>query len=461
MASVTFSSQASATGIQGSAPVLRNAAYLVTSLFFLWGLVNNSLPAIVPKVQEACQLNDVQVGFVASAFWVAYFVMAMPAGIIMRRFGYKGAIVAGLSLGALGCGLFISAAWALSFGFFLLALFVLSSGMAFLETAANPYIAVLGDPAKAANRLNFAQTFNGLAAFVASLWLSKLILGTPKIAHLEMELLKKTDEANYLLALAQDAKSVTPTFLALGGALALAALVFFFAKLPDTREHQAGASELEEEKGLFAQLFSNKYFLFSVLAQFCYVGAQVGVDDFFLRYVPDVTGLSKLDATTYLGLVLGCFMLGRVLGTSLMTKISARTLLGIFATVNVCLLAYCGFAPKYVAPTHLFELPAWLMLGEKLVLTTHPAPYVLMGVKFFMSIMFPTIFSLGLTGLGKATKLGSTLLVMSIVGGAMFPPFMGWISKTTGVFAYSYLVPMACTLVVLAFSFAKPKTASA
>jgi FHS family L-fucose permease-like MFS transporter len=452
----TLASQAPASGITGSASALRTAAYLVTSLFFLWGLVNNSLPAIVPKVQEACRLNDVQVGFVASAFWVAYFVMAMPAGIVMRRFGYKGAIVAGLSLGALGCALFISAAWALSFSFFLIALFVLSSGMAFLETAANPYMAVLGDPAKAANRLNFAQAFNGLAAFVASLWLSKLILGTPKIAAAEMAILKTTDEAKYLLALAEDAKSVTPTFLAIGGALAITAVVFFFVNLPDTREHQAGASELEEEKGLFAQLFSNKYFLFGVFTQFCYVGAQVGVDDFFLRYVPDVTGLSKIDATTYLGLVLGCFMLGRVLGTSLMTRISARTLLGIFAAANIVLLGYCGFAPKYIAPTHVFELPGWLLLGDKLVLTTHPAPYVLMGVKFFMSIMFPTIFSLGLTGLGKATKLGSTLLVMSIVGGAMFPPFMGWISKTTGVFAYSYLAPMVCTVVVLAFSFAKP-----
>jgi FHS family L-fucose permease-like MFS transporter len=447
------------SGLSGTPAQLRTAAILVTSLFFLWGIVNNSLPAIVPKVQEACRLNDVQVGFVASAFWVAYFLMPMPAAVVMRRFGYKGAIVAGLALGAIGCGLFISAAWALSFAAFLFALFVMSSGMAFLESAANPYITVLGDPAKGANRLNFAQAFNGLAAFVASLWISKLILGTPKHPAAAMEALKVTDEPAYLAALAEDAKSVGPTFLVIGGILALAALVFFITKMPDSREHEAGHSEIEEDKGALSQLFSNKYFLFGVFAQFAYVGAQVGVDDFFLRYVPDVTGLGKIDATTYLGLILGFFMLGRIVGTSLMTKIPARTLLGAFAVANIMLLAYCGFAPKYVAPTHEFPLPAWLLLGDKLVLTSHPAPYVLMGVKFFMSIMFPTIFSLALTGLGKATKLGAMLLVMSIVGGAALPPLMGLISKTTGVFAYSYLAPMVCMFVVLGFSMMKPKQA--
>jgi FHS family L-fucose permease-like MFS transporter len=442
--------------VTGSPSAIRRATYLVTSLFFFWGIVNNSLPAIIPKVQEACRLNDIQAGFVASAFWVAYFVMPYPAAVIMRRFGFRGAIVVGLGLGAVGCGLFVAAASTVSYAIFLIAPFVLSSGMAFLETAANPYISVLGEPARAPHRLNLAQTFNGIAAFISALWLSKLILGTPRHDVATMLRLRAQDLPAYQAALAEDARSVIPVFVVIGAMLAAAAAVFVFVSLPDSKEHTRGRSEFEEEKEIFSTLLKNRYFLYGVAAQFAYVGAQVGVDDFFLRYVPAVTGMARNDATTYLGLILGCFMLGRVVGTSLMSRIDARVLLGLFAAVNIVLLLYCGLARATSAPTFSIAVPSWLMLGNHLVFTSHPAPYVLMAVKFFMSIMFPTIFSLALGGLGKATKLGATLLVMSIVGGAVLPPVMGLISRTTGTFAYSYLAPMVCMVAVLAFSFARP-----
>lgn len=453
---------------------MKVAAALVTLLFFFWGIVNNSLPAVVAKVREACDLTTLQASLLASAFWAAYFIMPIPASIMMRRKGYKGAIVFGLLLGCAGCLLFATAAWKVSYMLFLIAPFVAASGMAFLESAANPYISILGAPEKAPNRLNFAQAFNGVAAFVAALWGTKLILGNVKFDEAALKSLNPdfyTAQANgmqgqalnevkhavpaFIEALAANAQSVTPVFIAAAVAFAILTAVFIVTKLPDTREHEAGHSEVEEEKGVLKQLAANHYFLFGVGALFCYVGAQVGVDDFFLLYVPEVTGLQKADAGTYLGLILGCFMLGRIVGTSLMTKISARKLLAGFAVANVVLLTYCGFAPKYVAPMTEIPIPAWLGLGDKLVATSHPAPYVLMGVKFFMSIMFPTIFSLALTNLGKATKTGAMLLVMSIVGGAAFSPVMGLVADHSRM-AYSYLIPMLCMLPVLGFALAKP-----
>lgn len=488
MASVPTSSEKPAAGITGSPAALRTAAILVTTLFFFWGIVNNSLPAVVAKVREACELSTLQASLLASTFWAAYFIMPIPAAVIMRRYGYKGAIVTGLALAAVGCTIFAAAASSVSYALFLLAPFVAASGMAFLESAANPYISVLGAPEKAANRLNFAQAFNGVAAFVAALWGTKAIIGGVKHADADLKALNpayydalaankaagatpvfsaeklaelKHAAPAYLEALNENARSVTPVFITVAVAFALLTVVFVLTKLPDSREHEAGHSEVEEEAGVLKQLLANKYFVFGVVAQFCYVGAQVGVDEFFLLYVPQVTGLTADQAGTYLGLALGCFMLGRITGTSLMSKFSARTLLGVFAAANVLLLAYCGFAPHAAAAQHAVAIPTWLGLGENIVFTSHPAPYALMAVKFFMSIMFPTIFSLSLTGLGKATKTGAMLLVMSIIGGAVFSPLMGRVADVTHNIAFAYLLPCVCTVVVLAFAFAKPKGAVA
>lgn len=472
--------------IHGTPSQIRTAAILVTTLFFFWGIVNNSLPAVVAKVREACDLTTLQASFLASAFWAAYFVMPILAGVVMRRKGYKGAIVAGLTLGAVGCAIFAGAASLVNYALFLVAPFVAASGMAFLESAANPYISILGAPERAPNRLNFAQAFNGLAGFVAALWGTKAILGAVKHSgaglkalnpayyaalaendahagtHSAAEILKlKHAVPAFIEALDENARSVTPVFVCAAIAFAAVTAVFIFVKLPDTREHEKGHSEIEEEKFVLKELFANRYFLFGVFALFCYVGAQVGVDDFFLLYVPETTGLPKGDAGTYLGLILGCFMLGRVVGTSLMTAISARVLLGAFAAANIALLLYCGFATKQVAPMHEYDLPLWLGLGPKLVLTTHPAPYVLMAVKFFMSIMFPTIFSLAVVNLGDATKTAATMLIMAIVGGAVFSPIMGLVADTTHNIALSYLVPMACTVPVLAFALMRPTPAKA
>lgn len=465
------SDNASTPGIGGSPASLKVAAVLVTSLFFFWGLVNNSLPAVIAKVREACDLSALQAGYLASAFWVAYFVMPIPAAMVMRRYGYKGAIVFGLFLGTLGCAIFGAAASMISYPLFLLAPFVAASGMAFLESAANPYISVLGDPERAPNRLNLAQAFNGLAGFVASLWGTKLILGAVEYDDKQLRALNpdyyaaldtgagtplaiselKHASPAFLEALAANARSVSPVFVVAAVAFLILTVVFILARLPDSVEP---ASNEKKESHLGA-LVRNRYFVFGVIAMFCYIGAQVGVAEFFLMYVPSVTGMPKVEAGVYLGLALGCFMLGRVVGTSLMTLIKPRMLLLIFAVANVLLLTYCGFATPGESTGREIAIPSWLMLGDHILLTSHPAPYALMAVNFFMSIMFPTIFSLSITGLGRATKTGSTILIMSIVGGAVFAPVMGAVADQFKSMAFAYFVPMFCMIPVLVFALLK------
>lgn len=416
---------------------------LVTSLFFCWGLTNNLLPVLIPKLKAACELTNTQSMYVDVANWLAYFLMAFPVALIMRRFGYRAGIIAGLLVAAGGFLLVIPAAQAAAFPLFLTALFIGASGMVFLETAANPYISVLGPPDKAAFRLNLAQSFNGLAAVVAALWLSKIIINPDAVTE---EAFKAMDQAAQKSHLLEQAAMVIPPYVVISGALILLAVVFFFIKLPEIK----GPENATKSK---FNLFAHPLLVWGVVAQFFYVGAQVGVDATFLNYTHEVTGLSLYDATTYLGLILGCFFIGRVTGTALMAKIKPATLLAVYAIGCGGLLAACAWISKDAsAAQSIVEIPAWIGLGDKLVFTGHKAPYILMGVKFCMSIMYPTIFSLAIRGLGQNTKTGSAFLVMSIVGGAIIPIILGKIADKTGSFQPSYWLLALCMLPILLFA---------
>jgi FHS family L-fucose permease-like MFS transporter len=391
---------------------------------------------------------------VETANWGAYFLMALPAAVLMRRMGYKAGMLAGLFTAVLGCFLFIPAAKAALFPLLLTALFITASGMVFLETAANPYISVLGRQDRAAFRLNLAQSFNGLAALVAGLWLSKMIIKkeTPEqvlalfpkdegVAKLvtESATLPESQRVDFLLKqlheiapaahkqylLDQAAMVITP-YVCIGVFLLLIAILFVFVKLPEIKE-EAPASDAKS-----FSIFHHPLLLFGVIAQFCYVGVQCGIDANFINYTKEVTGLSQYDATTYLGLILGCFFLGRVSGTVIMSRVSPALVLLVFCIGTMGLMAAAaliGTDPH--AGKHVVSVPGWLGLGDELVFTTHAAPYLFMGMKFLMSIMFPTIFSLSLRGLGSYTKIGSSFLVMSIVGGALIPLIMGKVADTT------------------------------
>ncbi len=393
------------------------AVGLITLLFFLWGFALNLNPILIPHLKKACQLSDAQSAFIDSASYIAYFLLALPAGQFMKRHGYKGGILLGLGLFATGAFLFYPAAAMRSYGFFLGALFVIACGLTFLETAANPYITVLGDPEGATQRLNFAQSFNGLAATLAPLLGGMFILSGKSLTAAQTAAMPAPQLEAYLN---HEAAAVQGPFLLIGGFVLLIAVVLYFTRLPDI-------VEAADEEGAGRPLLQEKNLLLGVLTLFFYVGAQVCVSSFFIRFAGRVAGVEEKTAALYLaGSLLG-FMIGRFIGTALMRYVPASRLLAGYSLLNFFLVLVAVL-------TH-----GWFPV------------YALVGVQFFMSIMFPTIFSLSIRGLGSKTKEGSSLLIMAIVGGAVFPVIMGHVSDASSI-QVAYVVPALCFLVVFYFA---------
>ncbi len=401
------------------------AVILITSLFFLWGLASNLNPILIPHLKKACRLTDFQSALIDSAFYIAYFVMALPAGLFMKKYGYKGGIIFGLLLFATGAFLFYPAAETLVYAFFLGALFIIACGLAFLETAANPYITVVGDQENATFRLNLAQSFNGAAAFIAPLIGRTFILSGKNLSGADEAAMSPQELNTYLHT---EALSVQMPYIIIGLIVLTVAFLVWRTHLPDIIEQEDG----NRPSG---SIWGETNLLLGVLAQFFYVGAQVCVSSFFIRFSDKVAGLNEHSSAGFLSVALLGFMIGRFFGTALMKVMSPAKLLGIYAVINFFLL--------------LFAVKA----------TGMPAIYALIGVEFFMSIMFPTIFSLSIRGLGSKTKIGSSLVIMSIVGGAVFPLIMGAVSDRSSIQA-SYIVPAVCFLVILFFAFKNFKVKS-
>lgn len=395
---------------------------LVTSLFFLWGFAHNLNPILIPHLKKACELTDFQSAFVDFAFFIAYFLVAIPAGLYMKRFGYKAGIILGLLLFALGAFLFVPAAGTREYMLFLIALFVIASGLTFLETAANPYMTVLGTPETATQRLNFAQSFNGLAATLAPFLGGRFILSGTELSEAQMASMSPGALEAYLQS---EADSVVVPYLVIGGVVLLVAVLLRWTKLPEIKDEVDAPTIGPAGK----PLYRNRNFVFGVTALFFYVGAQVGVLSFFIRFSEQVAGVGERAAADLLAIALLGFMLGRFVGTGLMRFITPARLLIIFSVLNI---AFTILAVSVDA-----------ML----------AVYALMGTTFFMSIMFPTIFALSISGLGSRTKAGSSILIMSIVGGALIPILMGQVSDMTTM-QTAYLVPGVCFAIVLAFAVA-------
>ncbi|MES2454344.1 MAG: L-fucose:H+ symporter permease [Bacteroidota bacterium] len=392
---------------------------MITSLFFMWGFVHNLDPVLIPHLKRSFSLSTLQASLVDSAVFIAYFVMALPAGFLLRKFGYKTGIIIGLSFFALGSFLFIPAADTQLYAFFLGALFIIACGLTILETAANPYASLLGPPETATFRLNFAQTFNGLAATLAPVIGVKVIL----IEGLSDKELSTMTASAREIALASEASSVKTPYLILGLIILVIAIIFIFLKLPEIKEEE---QQTTDKKGIFHAL-RHKHLSWAVVAQFFYVGAQVCVFSFFILYATEAAGIDQQTAGKYAGYGMGlAFLTGRVIGTFLMKFIKAESLLVIYSILCVLLSALAMFSTGQVA---LFSV---------------------IGIAFFMSIMFPTIFSLGIKDLGTDTKYGSSLIIMSIVGGAILPPAMGYISDLLSI-QIGYIVPLICFVVVLFF----------
>jgi len=404
---------------------------LIVSLFFLWGMANNLNDILIKQFKKAFELSDFQAGLVQSAFYLGYFLLAIPAGICMRRFGYKGALLIGLALYAVGAFLFYPAAALHTYGLFLAALFVIASGLAFLETSANPLVTVLGPADSATRRLNLAQSFNPLGSITGVFVGQQFIFSG--IEHTRAELATMTDSVRQAYYAAESAAVQTP-YLVIGLIVVVWAVLIAMTRFPVTAvqesDHVGGASHI-------GKLFHNGNFVLAVVAQFFYVGAQVGIWSYLIRYIQGtVPGTPEKGAATFLMASLFAFMIGRFGGTLAMLFLTPVRLLALFAAINIG-LTFCA--------------------------TVFPGPlgvYALVAASFFMSVMFPTIFSLGLSGLGDDDrKLASSFLVMAIIGGAVLTAMMGAVSDAFGIHR-SIVVPMLCFAVILGYALRAGKSAT-
>ena len=402
------------------------AVALITSLFFLWGFALNLNPILIPHLKKACQLTDFQSSLIDSASYIAYFLLPIPAALFMKKYGYKGGIVLGLLLFSFGAALFYPAAAVRNYGFFLGALFIVFSGMAFLETAANPLITLIGDPGSATQRINLAQSFNGFAAVSSTYFGGMFILSGKSLTAAQTAAMPPAELNTFLN---KEASSVQLPFVVISLVVFAVAIMVWRSTFPPVKEESAAALK-DEHRPLtvrIGELLRNKHLMSGVLAEFFYVGAQSCVSSFFIRFSERVAGFEEKPAANYLAIAFGGFMAGRFIGTFLMRYFTPVKLLVTYAIINIILII-CAVNLQGTA-----------------------AVYTLMGVWFFMSIMFPTIFSLSIKDLGAKTKLGSSLVIMGIVGGALLPPLMGRISDMFNI-QIAYLVPCACFVGILWFA---------
>ena len=405
---------------------------LITSLFFFWGMANNLNDVLIPQFKKAFSLTDLESGLVQSAFYAGYFIWAIPAGFLMRRFGYKAAIVTGLIFFALGAFLFYPAADIRQYSLFLGALFIIASGLAFLETSANPLITVLGDAKHAAFRLNLAQAFNPLGSLVG-IWVGKtfILSGIEASEVAAKARLSASPSADALNAFhIAETKAVQIPYLVIGCIILAWALLIALTKFSQSSEDKA--SPISAPQASLLDLFKHKRFLLGVVAQFFYVGAQVGLWSYTIRYAQAEIHISDKMAADYVFASLVIFAIGRFIGTGLMRFISPVLLLGVFAVINIAL---SGTAASLGGQTGL---------------------YALVACSAFMSIMFPTIFAVSVKDLGPLTKFGSSLLVMSIIGGALLTLIMGHISDLSAI-KTALFVPVICFVVIALFAFSAPK----
>ncbi len=391
---------------------------LITSLFFLWALAHNLNDILIRQFQKALDLNRGQAGFIQFAFYLGYFIMAIPAGLIMKKYGYKKGIIAGLLLYALGALLFFPAAEVRIYGFFLLSLFVIASGLTFLETAANPYVTKLGNPDFAERRLNFAQAFNGLGSVIAPAIGGLFIFSGKEYTPDQLSVMSPENIEAFRSA---EAHAVQWPYFSIAIVVLAVAFLIYLTPMPKIEDEEDGKIKLS--KGLFKQ----SHLVYGIIAQLFYVGAQVGIWSYFIDFMKDlVPGTPEKTAAYFLSLNLVFFMIGRFSGSFLMTYIKPHKLLAIYAAANMVLVLVGVLSSGFTAV------------------------YSIMAVSFFMSIMFPTIFALSIKNLGSDTKIGSSLVIMAIIGGAIFPLAMGYIGVNNIQTAFS--VPFVCFVVVFLFA---------
>ena len=375
---------------------------LVTSLFLMWGLAHGLLDVLNKHFQTAFTMSKAQSGLVQFSTYIAYALISIPAGIFMKKYGYKKGIILGLLLYAIGAFGFIPAAFLHSANPFLIALFVVACGLCVLETAANPYSTVLGPKENAAQRINLSQSFNGLGWVLGPFIGGQLILG----------------------ASADDTMALTKPYIILGACVLVIAIFFAFTKLPNIAEADEKTDAIKDAAPA-KSMWSHKHFLLAVIAQFLYCAAQTGIFSFFINYVTELDhSITAVQASRFLafgGMLL--FMLGRLSGSFIMAKFKPYKLLAFYSLV-------CTIAMILVI----------MQIGQISL-------YALYASFFFMSIMFPTIFALGLSKMGAYTKKASSYIILGVSGGAFAPMLMGYIGEQS--MAIGFIVPLACFVYIM------------
>ena len=407
------------------------ATVLIVGLFFMWGVANSLNDVLIPQFRKAFQLDDFASSLVQSAFYFGYFCFAIPASLFMRRFGYRAAVLMGLGLYGAGALLFLPAAQASQYYGFLIALYVIASGLAFLETSANPLIAVMGPASSADQRLNFAQTFNPIGTMMGSYVGGMLIFSDVHYTRGPVAGADARSICRVPCVRARRGQTTLHPHRRHGAGLGCAGRL---REIPAGRSRPRRAMAKPKAASPASRKFP-RYWL-GVLAQFAYVGAQVGVWSFLIRYTQhNFPGTLEKDALRWLPISFGIFFAGRFIGTLLMSRVNPAKLLASFAAINVTLCVVAVVAGGHVGLT------------------------ALIASSFFMSIMFPTIFSMSLRGLGVYTKSGSSFLVMAIIGGAVFTAAMGFISRESSI-NIAYLVPALCFAIVFLFAWKSRQAAA-
>ncbi len=373
---------------------------------------------MIRQLMKTFELSAFEASLTEASYWIAYFIFPIPIAMFMKRYSYKAGIIVGLSIAALGGLLFFPASVIQQYWAYLGIFFIIATGMCFLETAANPYVTVLGDSDTAPRRLNLAQSFNGLGAFIAAMFLSKLVLSGNDYS-------RETIPADYpggwdgFVQFETNAMKVP--YLVLAIVLIIIAIVFVFSHLPKIKEGEHEEGDIKGEKLIDFNVLKRSHLRWGVIAQFFYNGGQTAINAMFLIYCCKYVGLPESTATTYFGFYMLAFLLGRWIGTLLMVRFKPQNMLVVYAVANIIL---CGIIMTFGG-----------MIGL----------YAMLGVSFFMSIMYPTQFSLALEGLGSKTKSGSAFLVMAIVGNVVLPPLTGHLmDMNEQLYHLAYFVPLIC-----------------
>ena len=405
------------------------------SLFFIWEVSYNLNDILLPQFQQAFTLTNFQAGLIQSAFYFGYFVIPIPAGILMKKLSYKAGIITGLFLYAFGAALFWPAAEVMNYTLFLIGLFIIAAGLGCLETAANPFVTVLGPESGGHFRLNLAQTFNSFGAIIAVVFGQSLILSN--VPHQSQDVLDKMAPEQLSAYKHSLVLSVQTPYMIIVAVVLLVALLIMLTKFPALQSDDHSDANQSSFSASLARLVRVRHWRWAVLAQFCYVGAQTACWSYLIRYaIEEIPGMTPGFAANYLTGTMVCFFIGRFSGTWLISRFAPHKVLAAYALLAMLLCLISAFSGGHVG---------------LLALTLCSA---------FMSIQYPTIFSLGIKNLGQDTKYGSSFIVMTIIGGGIVTPVMGFVSDAAGNIPTAELVPALCFAVIFIFARFRSQTAA-